>query len=618
MHTPFYSRLTLRVLCSFLLGLAVFSFAITYPLQAQLPIVQDDIVSYSIKDLVVSEGTNQYKAPTMQEQTLFAEVMGEMLKFNFLAAHQKALALGYQVTDFTDIPSQKKYYILEKSGQGLNFWGKYMINPLASRASLVIQSPHPKFDFNTGLQGAHIFREVGAVLFCVAGTHRCNDTSASPCAGTTTVCSLDQSSRPFRRSDHAHVTDGMFQITTQVAIANLVKPVIIQVHGFDKEVGDPDVIMSNGTQKAPIAPLIDYSLLIKQQLQMVDAMLSFKVAHLDLDWTKLTGTTNTQGRLINNSIDPCTKSANIPTGQFVHIEQAKIGLRDSPANWNKLTQAIAASIPAIVQPPQLSVTPSSLNLTPSAGVLPTVNVSSNTSWTATSNQSWLQLTTPSGTGNGQVNGSIQSNASTIARQAVITITAGGLQRTVIVSQAGAALAISQSKISIPNSGQRGVAIAVYSNIVWTASANQSWITLKRSSGFNTDSLTFDVAVNPDLSIRSSTITLLGLGQAQSLLVEQAAKVSMTSIKSIAQIDNVVIPHPVNEDFTLRYSVHQSGSVMLSVINTLGITILHKSLFYQESGQYDEHISVQHLPPGLYTIIIGTSDKIISVPFLIIR
>ncbi len=680
-------------------GILVLAMSCANSLHAQLPTAQGDIVPYSTKDIITAQGTLRYAAPSAQQQALWTDVMTEMLRFNFVAAHQKALALGYQVTEFTDMTTtpQKKLYVLEKStpGQGINFWGKYMVNPSPARPALVIQSPHPVFDFNTGLQGAQIFRETGAVLFCVAGTHRCNDTAASQCAGTTTVCFTDGNLHPFRRSDQAHNIDGMFQITTKVAIASLINPIIISVHGFDKGAGEPDVIIGNGTQQAPVPPLVDYALLVKQQLQAFDASLTFKVAHIDLTWTQLTGTTNMQGRLLNNSTDPCTRSATAPTGRFVHIEQAKIGLRDTPTNWSKLARALTNSIPATVVAPQLSVTPSSLSIGAAGGALTGISVSANGTWTASSNQSWLQVTTSAGTGNAPISATAQANTSTSSRQAVITITSAGLQQTVTITQQGAEpqlsvsptalsiaaaggaltgisvsangtwtassnqswlqvttsagtgngqlsgtvqantstnsrlatisvsgcgllrtvsvtqqgqavmLSVSPASIAVPKAGRNGVTVAVKANVAWSATANQSWMTLNTITGSINDSLRFDVAANSSGAARAGIITLSASGQTASLGVQQEANVGMTVVSgTAAPHTTMIIPNPVNETVTVRMNVEQAGSVLLRIVNAMGDVVLQQSLHYQKPGYYDETLPVSHLPSGAYTLVVS--------------
>ncbi|MBI5727629.1 MAG: hypothetical protein HY965_07235, partial [Ignavibacteriales bacterium] len=92
-------------------------------------------------------------------------------------------------------------------------------------------------------------------------------------------------------------------------------------------------------------PDTDYLAKLKISLLAIDTSLTFKIAHTDLSWTKLVATTNTQGRYLNGSNDPCFTAAASSNGRFLHIEQALTGLRDNAANRKKLSDAIALTFP---------------------------------------------------------------------------------------------------------------------------------------------------------------------------------------------------------------------------------------------------------------------------------
>jgi hypothetical protein len=269
-----------------------------------------------------------------------------MLAETYHVADSLAGTIEYQIVQFTDTVAtpDKVYYLLErKSTSTSRYWGTYVFNPAPFRPTLVIQCPHPLHDSRTGQQGFYAFRKAGARAYFVSGTHRCNGLTASTCDGTTTSCS--ETYQAYRYSDQAHVVLGPFQITTeemQTAIPNLM---VLQPHGFGQGVGDPDVIMSNGTRYTPID---DHLLTLRDNLLIEDPTLTFKIAHIDLDWNELIGRDNTQGRLINGSADPCGTLATSTTGRFFHLEQKYTGLRDTRANWDKLADAIIATFPPLI------------------------------------------------------------------------------------------------------------------------------------------------------------------------------------------------------------------------------------------------------------------------------
>ncbi|HYC86624.1 MAG TPA: BACON domain-containing carbohydrate-binding protein [Chryseosolibacter sp.] len=82
----------------------------------------------------------------------------------------------------------------------------------------------------------------------------------------------------------------------------------------------------------------------------------------------------------------------------------------------------------------LAISPASLQFAASGGSQ-TVTVTSNVSWTVTSNASWLTVSPLTGTNNGTFLATAASNPGG-ARTAVITVTGGGLSRTVSASQSG--------------------------------------------------------------------------------------------------------------------------------------------------------------------------------------
>jgi plastocyanin len=99
--------------------------------------------------------------------------------------------------------------------------------------------------------------------------------------------------------------------------------------------------------------------------------------------------------------------------------------------------------------PTLNVLPPNQNVTALAGTA-TFNVTSNTSWTASSDVNWCTAT-PSGSGNGTISAVFSENVSVNQRIATITVTVSGLSpQTVTVTQE-ASSGVSVGEISNDNS-----------------------------------------------------------------------------------------------------------------------------------------------------------------------
>ncbi|MBL4657140.1 MAG: hypothetical protein JKX73_04010, partial [Flavobacteriales bacterium] len=287
----------------------------------------------SIIDNLPSNSGDNYVEPTSAQRAYWSGLVSSILQGDYSMTD----SMNYRLIEFLDQGSSETYYILEEKSPRPYYWGTYIFNPAPCRTKVVIQSPHPKYDFNTGKEGVFVFQRLGARAFCLSGTHRCNHSQASSCSGTTSSCGTSAS---FRISDMPHTTSGMFHETTSTMVSELQDAVFVQLHGFSKQATDPYVILSNGTRETPT---MDYIPLLTTGLLQADPTLSFKVAHIDTTWTRLIAFTNVQGRMINNSADYCNTSATTTSGNFIHIEQEKTKLRDDSTGWNKVYSALAST-----------------------------------------------------------------------------------------------------------------------------------------------------------------------------------------------------------------------------------------------------------------------------------
>jgi hypothetical protein len=278
-----------------------------------------------------------FDRPDEEELEKWRYVVQAILLKDLNQARIHAEDLGYQVTEFLDTegPALERYYILEDQKEE-RFWGTYVFKEAPCRKSLILQAPHPKFDANTGKQAIYCFTRLSAAALFISGTHRCNHSSASSCSGTTSVCS--SSPQSYRISDMAHNESSAFQVATEAVALHLSESVFVQLHGFARQDSDPFVIISNGSRGTPE---VDYAVEIQESLLSTDESLTFKIGHIDQDWTKLLAFTNTQGRLLNESNSPCNADAMINSGRFIHIEQERSKLRDNEIGWNKMFLALA-------------------------------------------------------------------------------------------------------------------------------------------------------------------------------------------------------------------------------------------------------------------------------------
>ncbi|MCD6090526.1 MAG: T9SS type A sorting domain-containing protein, partial [Bacteroidales bacterium] len=295
-----------------------------------------EIYLNSIVDDIPGRNGNDFFIPTSSDLNNWNTMLTNILNNEIESANNLSSTYNYQITIFLDttLSANNRFYILEEKKPQSKYWGTYVISIDPLREKLVIQAPHPIYDINTGLQAIYCFKRLIPRALFISGTHRCNHSQNSECSGSTSACGT---LGPYKVSDNAHNTNSIFQESTQVLFDTYDNSVFVQLHGFGKRTNDPYLIMSNGTR---VTPTVDYISLIEQELFKIDPTLTFKLAHINQDWSRLIAFTNTQGRFINNSTDACYQNATNSEGRFVHIEQEKSKLREDTEGWNKMYLAL--------------------------------------------------------------------------------------------------------------------------------------------------------------------------------------------------------------------------------------------------------------------------------------
>ena len=156
-----------------------------------------------------------------------------------------------------------------------------------------------------------------------------------------------------------------------------------------------------------------------------------------------------------------------------------------------------------------SIDPTSADFSASGGTGSVdVTTQSGCAWTATSNDSWIHITSgSSGTGSGTVNYSVDENTGS-ARTGTMTI-AG---QTFTVNQAGSGgctYTINPTSQTFRVFGGTGsVTVTTQSGCAWTAVSNDSWITITSGSS-GTGSGTVNYSVSFSSSSRTGTMTIAG-------------------------------------------------------------------------------------------------------------
>lgn len=167
--------------------------------------------------------------------------------------------------------------------------------------------------------------------------------------------------------------------------------------------------------------------------------------------------------------------------------------------------------------PEVSVTPASVAVEGLKSV-GTVAVTSNTSWTITTDAEWLTFF-PVGAGGATKDMSVNVIAATnegAARTAVVTITAGGIATTTFTVQQAATpvayISVDNEDLSMYAVGQsRGLRIT--SNFDWVAESDADWLTISPAKGVGDDETIVAVTATQNFAqqAREGNITITAKG-----------------------------------------------------------------------------------------------------------
>ena len=211
--------------------------------------IAENFVSW-IEDIVDSmpgSGSEGFSVPSSAEKADFLSAVEPFLDEDWTTANTRAASVDYEVIQINDTGwANETFYGLQPVSGNTDGRGYYFLrHNSAVSCALVIEAPHPKYDIRTGVLASELFREVGARAFLLAGTHRCANSAASGCSGTTTACG--GGSLPYKESDMAHTADSFFQVFHEEASEETVNTRVIQVHGFSSDPDEPEFTVSDGT-----------------------------------------------------------------------------------------------------------------------------------------------------------------------------------------------------------------------------------------------------------------------------------------------------------------------------------------------------------------------------------
>jgi hypothetical protein len=264
----------------------------------------------------------------------------------------------------------------------------------------------------------------------------------------------------------------------------------------------------------------------------------------------------------------------------------------------------------------LSLGTTSLTLKDSANSHAVVHITSDTTWSVSSSESWLQVNRTSGSHNDTLTVTAQNNLADSIRVAIVSISVPGfLPQTITVAQTAAnpaRLALSDTALVIGASLNSTATFAITSNTQWYISFGRafSWLTANPSSDMNNRVVTITASNNPTSTPRVAYITVSGT-DAPSITIPLTQAGIPTTVKS-GNINEFIFdlsqnyPNPFNPSTTISFTLEVSGFTTLKIYDILGrevATLVHE---VRNAGNYSIQWDATNISSGIYFYRLETN------------
>lgn len=189
-------------------------------------------------------GAGTYAEPDAAQMDAFRGAVGDVLRGDIVAATRNAERVGYALAPLAEDPS---VLVLKERAEQMRGWPTVFFHVTPRSNSLVVEAPHPAFDWGTPELAWRAFDAFHADVLIVAGTHRANRAEPSP------DVPHDGSLPEYSISDMTHTRGTLFQAAHQAATGP--GATVLQVHGFSAEKhhraepafpADQQVVLSDG------------------------------------------------------------------------------------------------------------------------------------------------------------------------------------------------------------------------------------------------------------------------------------------------------------------------------------------------------------------------------------
>lgn len=196
-----------------------------------------------------------------------------------------------------------------------------------------------------------------------------------------------------------------------------------------------------------------------------------------------------------------------------------------------------------------------------------VHYAAGSSWTASSNVSWLTLSNSRGAaGSGAVTVAVQENNSMIERTGFITFVCDGMNAVYTVTQLGAVsagnvISLSQDSWNVDTPMASSIQLEVQTNYAWTVTSYPDWVRLNIESGEGETVITVIVSANSGSSTRTGNVIFAAGNEEADLRIQQVGQTVSPVVNSFTLSSQTV---RTGEKVTITAHTQYADSVQLIV------------------------------------------------------
>ncbi|MBI3233355.1 MAG: YHYH protein [Bacteroidetes bacterium] len=227
------------------------------------------------------------------------------------------------------------------------------------------------------------------------------------------------------------------------------------------------------------------------------------------------------------------------------------------------TTSIVESVTNYTKSSVLTVSTNYLTINAPNNSTKTFEITSNTDWTVSNDQTWLTANKQSGNGNSTIILTAQENNSTTSRTAAVTVKGTGVTTQIIaVTQEGVSplLTVSQSILTIAAPANSKITFDITSNVNWKIVSDQMWLIADKSDGNGNTTVTLTAQENTNTATRKAIITVSGIGvNSKDITVTQDGKGITLAVSN----DTLIMASSLNSTRTFDITSNSSWTAKSS-------------------------------------------------------